>query len=755
VQKQGMAVMNPLPTSRLNVLCFSNGATLLWTRYHGDFEGEVSVTRDGASLPSSAGYFSANNIPYLVAFAQGDALSPDDSAEFEILHQKQRVAFHTGAPDTQEAPQRFLHFFSSMSGAEKTALFLWLLNHASQHGSGEDSAFHQYCLHLGEQVDAPLFHVTHSYRLDSNAFYSEGEAQDFHPEGELQIAYLSEHALYIAPASYQRLSETRYALFALFPENAAFPPEVPAQFFCLSEGKPLRLHGVIPTLTPTQEMIRALNGRPPHEKRNLQDMLCRTLLESTSAGQAESTRELIEALQCYLEFPPTHCTAPHDPFNINFEVIFPLGSEGIFLCGWMRDPYHMLESIDIHTLGYHFPLGNNLFRIKRPDVTQAFLDTPHGGFEEEAGFIAFAPLPQKLSALLETRGLGLHCVHFSVRLRGGITYDIQPELRFKDARAARDAVLKIIPAGDVSEAMLTECLGPAASILQREAMRDVEVSAVYAMESQIEKPRISLVIPLYKRLDFIKVQFATLASDPALRECEIIYVLDSPWQEAQVRDMLREYAHLYQLPVSLIVMRHNSGYAAASNTGAEAARGEFIVLMNSDVFPAHKGWTKRMADFYASKKKSIGALAPKLLYEDDSLQHAGMFFAKTTFPDWINLHYYKGYPRHYHPASITRPVPAVTGACLMISRELWTELEGLSVEYVVGDFEDSDLCLKCAEAGRENWYFAEAELYHLERQSVPLNESYTEGLAWRYNARLHTQRWNRLIAQLMETYGDA
>jgi GT2 family glycosyltransferase len=272
------------------------------------------------------------------------------------------------------------------------------------------------------------------------------------------------------------------------------------------------------------------------------------------------------------------------------------------------------------------------------------------------------------------------------------------------------------------------------------------------MGEQVKHPRVSLSIPLYKRLDFLKVQFATMANDPSMKECEIIYVLDSPWQEAEVRDFLREYAHLYQLPVKLIVMQHNSGYAAASNTGTLYARGDYIVLMNSDVFPITKGWAIKMADFYASQD-TIGALAPKLIYEDESLQHAGMFFAKTTFPDWINLHYYKGYPRHYAPATISRPVPAVTGACLMMKRELWEEMERLSVDYVVGDFEDSDLCMKCAEHGLQNWYYADAELYHLERQSVPLNTSYTDSLAWRYNARQHTTRWNDTILSLMNTHG--
>ncbi len=168
----------------------------------------------------------------------------------------------------------------------------------------------------------------------------------------------------------------------------------------------------------------------------------------------------------------------------------------------------------------------------------------------------------------------------------------------------------------------------------------------------------------------MKVQLATMANDPAMKQCEIIYVLDSPEQEEELKTFLSNHCTLYQLPVKLVIMERNSGYGAANNAGASQATGKYLVLLNSDVFTKTKGWVTKMADFYSSSPK-IGALGAKLLYEDDSLQHAGMFFAQTTFPFWLTLHYYKGLPGNYPPAQTTREVPAVTGACLMISKELY------------------------------------------------------------------------------------
>ena len=112
-------------------------------------------------------------------------------------------------------------------------------------------------------------------------------------------------------------------------------------------------------------------------------------------------------------------------------------------------------------------------------------------------------------------------------------------------------------------------------------------------------------------------------------------------------------------------------------------------------------------------------LGPKLLYGDDSLQHAGMYFHRDAFPNrlWLNQHYFKGFPRRYAPANVCRPVPAVTGACLMLQRELFENLGGWDESYVQGDYEDSDLCLRAYQRGCQNWYLPAAELYHLEGQS--------------------------------------
>ncbi len=71
------------------------------------------------------------------------------------------------------------------------------------------------------------------------------------------------------------------------------------------------------------------------------------------------------------------------------------------------------------------------------------------------------------------------------------------------------------------------------------------------------------------------------------------------------------------------------------------------------------------------------------------------------------------------------------------------------MHYVQGDYEDSELCMRISEAGRENWYLPEVELYHLEGQS------YVPGLRRmpsEYNMWLHTSIWGERIEEAMEGF---
>ncbi len=104
-------------------------------------------------------------------------------------------------------------------------------------------------------------------------------------------------------------------------------------------------------------------------------------------------------------------------------------------------------------------------------------------------------------------------------------------------------------------------------------------------------PLVSIVVPLYKVLDFLRFQLSGMATDPWLAaNAEVIYVLDSPEIQDETEHLLGGLHLLHGLPMKLVVMNRNGGYARACNAGARFARGSILVMLNSDVVPCEPGW---------------------------------------------------------------------------------------------------------------------------------------------------------------------
>ena len=301
---------------------------------------------------------------------------------------------------------------------------------------------------------------------------------------------------------------------------------------------------------------------------------------------------------------------------------------------------------------------------------------------------------------------------------------------------------------------LDKNIGPAlqTAVLKNPYVIEEEEVTVREFGELPSEPDVSIIVPLYGRIDFVEYQLALFANDPYFAErAELIYVLDDPRLTDELQRLVQGLHPLFGLPFKLVTYTENYGYAIANNIGARYATGRKILLLNSDVMPLEKGWLPQLVETYDTLEDA-GALGPKLLFEDGAVQHAGMLFEKSeAFGMWLNEHPGKGLPDMSTEKEV-REVPAVTAACLLMDRELYEEVGGLSENYLLGDFEDSDLCLKLVEKGRKNYYLPTVSLCHLERQSQNLfSDTSWKTKVTLFNAWQHHRKWNDLISRLMET----
>ena len=448
---------------------------------------------------------------------------------------------------------------------------------------------------------------------------------------------------------------------------------------------------------------------------------------------------LLREAQMLAPAAPRRHDDPARPLGAALELALPDGAGGLFLRGWLRDPMQLVSGAELRTPAGAAPVGMNLLhRFRRPDVASHYAKAAFPVPEQLAGFVAYVADPAGGTCPQPTLAL---------RLRSGNTVEVTAPLRQMPPAAARDAVLSCVPPDAVTPGMLDACLAPAAAGLHRQAMAVRGAVDAVQIGAKLRQPTVSILVPLYRNLDFLRFQVAALAADPECRRAELIYVLDSPEQRAELEFLLRGLHSLHALSFTMAVMPGNRGFAAASNAAAALARAPLLLLLNSDVVPARPGWLAAMRAAVAVS--GIGAAGPKLLFDDGSIQHAGLFFERDADGMWYNAHYHKGMPRHWPAAQRRRRVPGVTGAALLVRRPLFEAAGGLSEDYIIGDFEDSDLCLRLQAAGAGIAYVPEAELYHFERRSIQLHKGYSETLASLYNRRLHHRRWDHAIAALM------
>jgi GT2 family glycosyltransferase len=430
---------------------------------------------------------------------------------------------------------------------------------------------------------------------------------------------------------------------------------------------------------------------------------------------------------------------PSQPIGGEVEFAIPDSEGGMFIAGWLRDPLGMIAEMSLRTDSGRVTItAEQIARLHRPDIAKRFASAAHRGADAKQGFVAYvADMP------------GCHTVqpHLSLQLRSGSHIELTPAPRSMGYPAARDTVLGCVPPGQVTPSMMERCIAPAAARLHRAAMQTRDAADVIQIGKPVTKPVSSILIPLYRNLGFIRFQLAALAEDPDCRRSQVIYVLDSPEQRNEVEHLFRGLHRLTGFPVTLVVMPRNLGYAAANNTGAQQARAPILLLLNSDVVPTGPGWFGKLMEPFA--RNSVGAAGPKLLFEDGSIQHAGLHFERDEDGIWFNRHYHKGMPRYWPEAQLRRDVPGVTGAALAIRRKLFEQIGGVCEDYIIGDYEDSDLCLRIRAAGSNIAYVPDAELFHFERRSIALHAGYTRTHAALYNRLLHHARWDTTITTLM------
>ncbi|MFP4325576.1 MAG: glycosyltransferase [Desulfonatronovibrio sp.] len=243
-----------------------------------------------------------------------------------------------------------------------------------------------------------------------------------------------------------------------------------------------------------------------------------------------------------------------------------------------------------------------------------------------------------------------------------------------------------------------------------------------------DSPVASIIIPVFNNLDFTAKCLEKIIEHGSRHSFEII-VVDNGSQDG-TKAFLRELSG--KKVIRSVINQRNLGFARACNQGAKKARGKYLVFLNNDT-EVTRGWLDALIDCARqdSKRAAIGA---KLLYPDNTVQHAGVVFTaeKTIY------HIYNGFHKDHPAVNKPRVFQAVSAACMLVAKDIFIEA-GMFDERFINGFEDVDLCLKLRQKGYENYYCPQAVVYHYESKTPGRFEFNRD------NERLLRELWSKKV----------
>jgi GT2 family glycosyltransferase len=271
------------------------------------------------------------------------------------------------------------------------------------------------------------------------------------------------------------------------------------------------------------------------------------------------------------------------------------------------------------------------------------------------------------------------------------------------------------------------------------------IQACHAFGAPAKAAEVTVVIPLYRRWDFVLGQLAAFAMDPCFLQgrATILYVVDDPSIASDFLGWCLNHLQQELFQIDVVVLKSNVGFSLACDLGVLQAKTEHVCLLNSDVLPIQAGWLELLLDCMNGQPGAL--VAPLLLYEGGEIQHAGMEV------EWSSpardctacIHPLKGLRpegfTHLDPGADPFVVEALSGAALLFERERFLAMGGFDPVFGRGDFEDLDLSLRWQTQHGPCVIVPASRLTHLERQSISREP---DRLAlWRQRLNALMARW--------------
>lgn len=363
------------------------------------------------------------------------------------------------------------------------------------------------------------------------------------------------------------------------------------------------------------------------------------------------------------------------------------------------------------------------FRLRSEDYLGPVVAVSVQALRERGGFSARADGAQILDVALHTR------VDRARRLRSVLGWG--PGVDTRDGTPAERAV-------DVVRRLLADDGVEAEVGATRFGRRRVS----YAVRSM---STISVIIPTRggsgwiagTERTFVVEAIRGLVERSTTPELEFVVVAD----DATPQRVIDELEVVAGDRLKIVRWSEEFNFSAKMNRGAAAATGEYLLLLNDDVDLVEPTSIERMLSI--AQQPGVGIVGALLYFEDGSIQHLGHLY-QGGGAGHVGFEITPGALAPIETLAITREVSGVTAACAMVSRSLFREVGGFSLEFP-GNYNDVDLCMKVRTRGHAILCTGDATFYHFESKTrdARVLDHEIDGLQARWSSLVQRDRYSR------------
>ena len=254
-------------------------------------------------------------------------------------------------------------------------------------------------------------------------------------------------------------------------------------------------------------------------------------------------------------------------------------------------------------------------------------------------------------------------------------------------------------------------------------------------------PLISIIIPTKDQAALLEQCVESILKKTTYANYEIIIVdngsIEEPTHRLFARLKRRQNVSVLEYPGEF-------NFSAINNFAVDNASGSIMALLNNDTEIIKENWLNELVAY--ALLPHVGAVGAKLLYGDKRVQHAGVLMGVGGVAS--HSHHFKkdSYHGYHQRPHLSQYVSAVTGACLVVSKEKYLQVGGLDEKRLKVAYNDIDFCLKLRDAGFENVYCPYAVLYHHESVSRGKGVEPSKRKRFQSEVKCMQERWGEIIA---------